>query len=135
MLFKRTTIALALAAALLAAVPAAPGAAPSSPGAPVAPHVSISVANPDEAPSYPAHASVADVASLKPIGSWAIVSWGFQHGTASNAVANSTSSFWYEQGSLAGVGLGCGFIGTGIGLVNPLAGLAVGFGCSWGIGA
>ena len=134
MLFKRTTIALALAAALLAVVPAAP-ASPLTPGAPVAPHVSNSVADPDETPSDPAHASVADVTSLKPIGSWAIVSWGFQYGTASNAVANSASRFWYEQGSLAGVGLGCGFIGTGIGLVNPLAGLAVGFGCSWGIGA
>ncbi len=121
MLFKRTTIALALAAALLAVAPAAPAAAPSPPGAPVAPHVSISVADPNEVPSDPAHASVADVASLKPIGSWAIVAWGFQHGTASNAIANSTSRFWYEQGSLAGVGLGCSFIGGGVGLVNPLA--------------
>ena len=34
MLFKRTTIALALAAALLAVAPAAPAAAPSPPGAP-----------------------------------------------------------------------------------------------------
>ena len=124
MLFKRTTVAMALAAALLALAPAAPAVAadpgvPSPPGAPVASGVQVTSADgPAAAP-----------------GSWAIVSWGFQHGSASNAAANSTSWFWYEQGSLAGVGLGCGFIGTGIGLVNPLAGFVVGFGCSWGIGA
>ena len=39
MLFKRTTVALALAAALLAVAPAAP-ASPSTPGAPSAPGVS-----------------------------------------------------------------------------------------------
>lgn len=41
---------------------------------------------------------------------------------------------WQHQlGISTGIGLGCGFIGLGVGTLNPFAGLFVGLGCEAGL--
>jgi hypothetical protein len=39
----------------------------------------------------------------------------------------------HQLGISTGVGLGCGFIGLGVGTLNPFAGLFVGVGCEAGL--
>ena len=117
MSFKRTTIALALAAALLAVAPTAPvpPAAPAAPGA----------------PSVTAAPATTDVP-----GSWALVSWGFRRAQHSSDQANEPyHQSSYQELAYFGVNLGCGFIGGGVGLLNIGAGVLVGAGCSSGISA
>ena len=112
MLFKRTTLALALAAALLAVAPTAPATALSTPGMSVA--VGVPVTSADD----PAAAA----------SSWALVSWGIRSNSLSLAP-------WQEVTVSFGISVGCGFIGAGVGLANPVAGIFVGAGCGSGIGA
>lgn len=112
MSFKRTTIALALAAALLAVAPAVPAAAPSPSGLPPASVVPVTSAD------GPAAAA----------SSWALVSWGIRS-------RSLNLSPWQEVTVSFGISIGCGFIGAGVGLANPIAGVFVGAGCGSGIGA
>ena len=117
MLFKRTTLALALAAALLAVTPTAP-ASPAALGVPWTPSAPVVVGLPETSVQGPAAAS----------SSWALVSWGIR--TSSLHLAP-----WQEVTVSFGISIGCGFIGAGVGLANPVAGIFVGAGCGSGIGA
>ena len=117
MLFERTAIARVLAAAFLALAPAAP-ATHAEPGVPVAPATPLAVAV--QAPSV-------DGTATAP-GSWALVSWGVRSRSLQLAP-------WQEITVSFSVSIGCGFIGAGVGLANPVAGIFVGAGCGSGIGA
>lgn len=101
MLFTRTTIALAIAA-FLALAPAAP-ASPAEPGVP-------------STPAAPGAAGVqvtsADGPAAAP-GSWALVSWGVRSRSLNLAP-------WQEVTVSFSIGIGCGFIGAGVGLANPV---------------
>jgi hypothetical protein len=134
MLFKRTTIALTLAAALLAVAPAAPATS--------ADLITLAATAADGAPSAPG-VSATPVVSAAPgttavPGTWALVSWGFgrsdQHRPDKDGEPYHRSPY-AEQFAYFGVNVGCGFIGGGIGLLNPIAGIFVGAGCGSGISA
>ncbi|MCY4601139.1 MAG: hypothetical protein OXF27_14615 [Acidobacteria bacterium] len=112
MLLKRIAVALAITAALVAAAPAAPASS-------AAPAVSVT----------PVASSLAEMPaddSARAAGSWALVTWGMRERRVGP---------WTEVFVGFGISVGCGFIGAGVGLVNPIAGIFVGAGCGSGIGA
>ena len=126
MLIKRTAVALALAAAFLAVVPA--WRLPQYRGS----------RRTREIRPYPRHfrrRRIRFVASYfttgvaepeMPIGSWALLMF--------HTVGNRLSP-WMTMTVTITVNIGCGFIGGGVGLANPIAGIFVGVGCSSSIGA